>query len=276
MAKANPGDSKDAVRQKAKELRLAQEKADRRTRNIIIVVVSVIVVAIVAVLVFIVQNQKTDSSTSQSGTAQGVPAQFAQGEPVVVSHLGVGEKDKDLQDLTLYFSYTCHWCSYLETNIAAKVDEDVANGKFNLILQPVDTATMAWQGPATSAALVTAAEDPEHFLALHQEMMKYFNDQYAAQDASVIGDTAASQTEIVEIARQVGVTDTAISQFGDNATDYLRLSTENWRNSEVEGRESLGTPELVFNNQVVSWGQGTPEEIYNQVITGMKAAGFEG
>lgn len=273
MAKAKPSSSKNAVRQKAKELREAQEKADRRIRNIIIAVVSVIVIAILAVLIFIVQSQK-NAQPGESGATSGVPAQFAQGEPVLVSHLGVGQKDENLQDLTLYFSYTCHWCAYLETNVSAQIDEDVAAGKFNLILQPVDTANMAWIGPATSASLTTAAEDPEHFLLLHQEMMQYFNDQYAAQDGSVITDTAASAAKIAEIAKQLGVSDEVISHFGDNADEYLALSTQNWRDAEVEGRESLGTPELVFNGQLVAWGQGTPTEIYNQIITGMKAAGY--
>lgn len=274
MAKAKSARSNDAVRQKAKELRLAQERADRRTRNIIIGVVAVVVVAIIAVLVFIVQTQKPQSGSGAA--AQGVPEQFAQGEPIIVSHLGVGEKDPELQDLTFYFSYTCHWCSYLETSISAQVDRDVNDGKYNLILQPVDTAAMEWQQPATSAALVTAAEDPEHFLALHQQMMQYFNEQFAAQDGQVIANTEASHAKIVEIAQQLGVDEAVTAQYGDDTAEYLRLATENWRDAEVEGRESLGTPELVFDGQVIPWSQGTPEEIYAQIISGMKAAGYDG
>lgn len=273
MAKKKPGAQNEAVRLKAKEMREAQARGDKRTRNIIIVVVSIVVIAIVAALVYVVQSEKGQSGAQSGGEA--VPAQFAGGEPIVVSDLGVGQKNPDLQDLTLYYSYTCHWCAYLENAVGPQLSADAQAGKYNLILQPVNTAEMAWQGPATSAALVAADQDPENFLAFHQSMFDYFFEQYQASNASVIDNTDASVQKIAELAAEVGISQEVIDQFGTSATSYLAISTPLWSSATVEGRSDRpGTPEIVFNGQLVGWGQGTSDEIYTQIITGMTAAGF--
>lgn len=279
MAKKKPSDQDEAIRLKAKQMREAQEKADRRIRNIIIGVVVVVVLAVIAALVFVVQSQNSPSSQSgnQSGSqsaSEAVPAQFAGGEPIVVSDKGVGQKDDSKQDLTLYYSYTCHWCAYLENAVGEKLMADAQAGKYNLVLQPVNTAEMAWQGPATSAALVVAAEDPDNFPAFHKALFDYFWDRYQASDASVINNASASVKQVAKLAQDNGISKDVISHFGDSASSYLDVSTAAWGAADVTGRQSLGTPELVFNNKVIEWGQGTPDEIYTQVTTNMKAAGW--
>lgn len=275
MAKKNSGGNLDPARAKAQAMRESQQKADKRTRNIIIGVVSVIIVAIVAALIVVVLSQ-SKPSTNPDGTT-GVPSSFSNGEPIVVSHLGVGQKDDSLQDLTLNFSYTCHWCAYLETRVGEDLTNDAAAGKYNLILQPVNTAYMEFQGPATNAALVVAANDPEKFVAFHQAMMAYVDEAVNVnQDLTVVQSLPLSTEKVAELARAAGVSDDVVSQFGKSAEEYLTLTTTNWSGETFEGRVegSVGTPELVFANTVVPWGQGTPEEIYAQILQGMEGLGL--
>ncbi|MFT0761617.1 thioredoxin domain-containing protein [Actinomyces sp. F1_1611] len=264
--------TEDSVQAKAKAMREAQAKADRRTRNMIIAAVSIIVVAIIAALVFVVTNE---GSKNPSPSNEAIPTQFENGEPIVVSHLGVGVRDENLPDLEEYFSYTCSWCAYLDSAVGEKFAEAAKNGEFNYILQPVNTAYMPFQGPATFASLQVAANAPDQFLAFHQALTDYFYGQLQAQDQSVIGNADSSQAQVVTLAQQVGVPEDVINQFGGTAEAYLEKTTKAWTEADVQGREgSLGTPELVFEGSKVAWQQGTPDEIWAGILESLKALGF--
>lgn len=268
---AKKSSNKDAsAREKAKAMREAQKKADRRTRNTIIGVVVIIAVAIIVALVWTVSASKHEAS--QSGGSD-IPATYANGEPIVVSDKGVGVRDDSAPDLDMYYSYTCHWCTYLETRIGDNLYGGAENGEYNLVLHPVATATMAFQGPATSAALIVAADDPQNFLKFHEALIDYFNEQYTAQDPSVIDNASASVKQVAEIAKSVGIPQDIIDKFGTEANTYLEASTQAWKDRDVKDRgNSLGTPELIYNDSVVPWSQGEPAEIWQQIEAGMKAA----
>lgn len=270
MAKKQSGNSLDPVRAKAKAMRDAQQKADKRNRNIVISTVAVIIVAIIAALVIVVASQNSSSKESAQSSQSGQSI-AVDGKPIIISPKGVGVKDASLPDLTLYYSYTCHWCTYLETAVGQKLVDEADAGKYNLVLQPVSTATMAWQAPATAAALMVAADEPDKFVAFHQAMMEYFNEAYAAQDGSVINDANASIKEVKEIAKEVGVSQSIIDKFPTNADQYLQVANDEWTNAKIKGREkdSLGTPEVVYKGEKVKWTQGTEEEIYNSIVNEM-------
>lgn len=89
-------------------MREAQAKSDQRTRNIIIALVVVLIAAIAIAIVFVVVNRPTPESA-----AEGLPEQFREGQPIVVSSEGVGVSNPDAEDLTFYFDYTCGACTSL-------------------------------------------------------------------------------------------------------------------------------------------------------------------
>lgn len=274
MAKKQNSNNADPVRAKAKAMREAQKKADQRSRNIVVSTVVVIIVAIIAALVIVVVSQKNGSgdNTTQSESSQSSAVNtVSDGAPIIISPKGVGVKDASLPDLTLYYSYTCHWCTYLETAVGQKLVDEADAGKYNLLLQPVSTATMPWQAPATAAALAVAADEPDKFVAFHQALMEYFNKEYTAQDGTVINDANASIKEVKEIAKQVGIKQSLIDQFPTQADAYLEASNNEWTEADVKGRakDSLGTPEVVYKGEKVKWTQGTDEEIYDSIVNEM-------
>lgn len=261
-----------SVQAKAKAMRDAQQRADRRTRNIIIATVSVIVVAIIVAMVIVVASQ---SKKSGANADTQVPPQYANGEPIVISHLGVGETDESLSDLEIYLSYTCSWCAYLETAVGLPLADGALAGDYNLVLQPVNTAQMPFQDPATFAALQVAAYAPDQFIDFHQSLAEFFFEALNAEDQSVIGNEEASRVKVAELASSVGVPESVIENFGGDASEYLQISTKNWGDADVEGRDgSLGTPEIVYNGEKIPWSQGEPEQILSGIFTGMDQLGY--
>lgn len=232
--------------------------ASERVRNLIIAIVSVIVVAVVAtVIVILTTADKPGSEDTLSGDA----------EPIIVSSLGVGTRNNDAEDLDIYFSYTCHACSAFEVATGEQLMADVAAGKFNLIYHPVASAAMEFLGPATSAALVVAEQDPEHFVAFHHALMVFSDEQVNQKaDPTIVTDLAASSQAVKEIAKEVGVPDQVIAQFTDNADAYMAAAAQNWNATDVEGRPGFYTPEIVFMDTYVERGSGSAAEQYAFLI----------
>ena len=276
MAKKKSKSAQDSVQAKARQMREAQDRADRQTRNVIIGVVAVVILAIVATLVFVVKEQ-TKTVTTESGNAgTALPEQYANGEPIVISHLGVGQKDEDLQDLEMYFSFSCSWCAYLQDSVGPELEKSATNGDYNLVLQPVNTAYAPFQGPATAAALWVAAEAPDQFLAFNQALAEFFFDAVQTGDKDIIMDLDASQQKVNDIAARANVPQEVIEKFVSDASGYLSASTAKWTEREVDGREGgTGTPELIFKDSKVPWAQGTPEEIMASITAGLDSLGYQ-
>lgn len=270
MAKKKPA-AGSSVQAKAREMREAQEKADRRTRNTIVAVVALVILAIVGALVFVVASQ---NKPLPEGSGE-LPAEFAEGQPIVISHLGVGQLDEDLPDLKIYFSYSCSWCAYLDQSVFDRLSADAINGDYNLIMQPVNTAYMPFQDPATFASLRVAAGAPDRFIDFHEGLTSFFWTALQNDDSSVIGDMEASRDQILAIGRQVGIPDDVLANFGGSAEEYLATTTPAWTSADIAGRgDSTGTPEIVFNGTKVVWSQGEPDQIYNGIMLSLSELGF--
>lgn len=272
MAKNQPSSTRD----KAKAMREAQQKKEKRVRNLIIAIVSVIVVAVIATLIIVITTVDKDRAKSgfngvQSGGQSGEIPPIADGGPIVISDLGVGKSNPDAPNLDLFFSYTCHACATLEEAVGASLAKDALDGQYNLVLHPVDTATMAFQGPATNAALIVAEQDPENFVAFHRALMLFLNEEVnVKKDGTIVQNTASSKEKVAEMAKEVGVPQDIIDQFGDEATEYIAASQEIWRNFPAEGRDGLATPEMVFMGTVIPWTGNTPSEMYQNITTAMQ------
>jgi len=287
MTKNNPKGASN-TRDKAREMRETQKKRDTRVRNLLVAIVSLVVVAVVVTVIAVVvnSNNKNDGQVKPLDPPQSQPQSQSQsrpqprpqageilpikdGGPIIISDLGVGNINPDLPNFDLYFSYTCHWCAYLEVAVGEKLVADAEAGKYNLLLHPVSTASMDYIGPATNAAITVAQEDPENFPAFHQALMAFADQEInQKQDGTIVMNLDASRAEVQKIAKDVGVSQDVISQFGDDADEYIQISQNEWIEREVIGRDGdgLGTPELIFDGTVVPWGQGTPTQIYDSIM----------
>lgn len=254
----------DSVRLKAQQMREQQAQADRRTRNIIIAIVSVVVIAIIATVGIVIGQQINKRAqvldlSSQSGEAAVAAANellgdYANGAPVVLTRGGVGQADASLPTVTEYFDYSCHACADVDGLIGRSLSEDAVNGKYNIELQPVTTVGMAYSAPATSASLIVAQKAPDKWVDFHHALLAYFQSQYRAGNGQVIRDAEASWKQVQSIAAELGIAQDVIDTFPLDATaNYLKASTEAWGSASYEGRVPgrLGTPEFIKDKSSV-------------------------
>lgn len=274
MAKKSPAVA-DSTRAKAQAMREAQVRKDRRMRAIIIGVVAVLVVAIVVAVVAVVAQQKNSQSQAQTGTSQSgdvsLLGDYASGQPVLVSHVGVGQKDDSLPTLTEYFDYSCHVCAAVDVAAGPDISQLAVGGSFNIAYQPVTTVGMDYEMPATSASLIVAQKDPSHWLDFHHALLSYFNDQFTSGNGTVIQDSDKSYAQVKTIAQEAGVSQDVIDAFPlDIVTSYLKTTTSAWTSASFEGRDtsSFGTPEFVKDGKtVISLTSTTDKQAILSTIT---------
>ncbi|ERH33464.1 thioredoxin domain-containing protein [Schaalia sp. HMT-877] len=243
----NKSAKKDAVRLKAQQMRQAQERADRRTRIIVISVVTVVVLAVVASVAYVILRQRAIIEEARNVDPASVLGDYADGRPIVVGPNGVGQADPSLPTLTEYFDYSCHACADTDAAIGAQLTQWAEQGRYNIEIQSVTTVGMEYQKAATSASLVVAQKDPDHWVAFHHALLAYFRTQFQASNGTVVQDLEASWRQVKTIASETGVPQDVVDTFPLNASDdYLKASTAAWQGANVAGRgSSLGTPEFV-------------------------------
>ena len=255
MAQKKKPATVDPVRAKAAKMRLAQERADRRTRIIVISSVAAIVLAVVGAVGGVIWKQQADINAARNVDASTILGVFADGRPIVVNGNGVSaQADPNLPTLTEYFDYSCHACADLDAYIGNDLTTWASQGHYNLELQPVITVDMEYLKPATGASLVVAQKAPDKWIEFHHALMAYFPSQFNAQNPAVINNLDSSWKQVKQIATEVGVPSDVIATFPVNAVDsYLQASSTAWKEASVDGRDpnKLGTPELVKDHSTL-------------------------
>ena len=265
MAQKKKPATVDPVRAKAAKMRLAQERADRRTRIIVISSVAAIVLAVVGAVGGVIWKQQADINAARNVDASTILGVFADGRPIVVNGNGVSaQADPNLPTLTEYFDYSCHACADLDAYIGNDLTTWASQGHYNLELQPVITVDMEYLKPATGASLVVAQKAPDKWIEFHHALMAYFRSQFNAQNPAVINNLDSSWKQVKQIATEVGVPSDVIATFPVNAVDsYLQASSTAWKEASVDGRDpnKLGTPELVKDHSTLVTLTNDPESM---------------
>lgn len=255
MAQKKKPTTVDPVRAKAAKMRLAQERADRRTRIIVISSVAAIVLSVVGAVGGVIWKQQADINAARNVDASTILGVFADGRPIIVNGNGVSaQADPNLPTLTEYFDYSCHACADLDAYIGNDLTTWASQGHYNLELQPVITVDMEYLKPATGASLVVAQKAPDKWIEFHHALMAYFRSQFNAQNPAVINNLDSSWKQVKQIATEVGVPSDVIATFPVNAVDsYLQASSTAWKEASVDGRDpnKLGTPELVKDHSTL-------------------------
>ena len=255
MAQKKKPTTVDPVRAKAAKMRLAQERADRRTRIIVISSVAAIILAVVGAVGGVIWKQQADINAARNVDASTILGVFADGRPIIVNGNGVSaQADPNLPTLTEYFDYSCHACADLDAYIGNDLTTWASQGHYNLELQPVITVDMEYLKPATGASLVVAQKAPDKWIEFHHALMAYFRSQFNAQNPAVINNLDSSWKQVKQIATEVGVPSDVIATFPVNAVDsYLQASSTAWKEASVDGRDpnKLGTPELVKDHSTL-------------------------
>ena len=251
--KKNP--AVDPLRAKAADMRLAQERADRRVRIIVISVVALVVLGIAGAVGAVIWQQKSEENTARNVDASEVLGVFADGRPIIVNGNGVSaEPDPNLPTLTEYFDYSCHACADVDSILGEDLTTWASQGHYNLELQPVITVDMDYLKPATGASLVVAQKAPDKWIEFHHALLAYFRTQFQSGNGTVVRNMDASWKQVKQIASEVGVPEDVIATFPVNAVDsYLKDSSAAWSGATYEGRDpqKLGTPEFVKDHSSV-------------------------
>ena len=251
--KKNP--AVDPLRAKAADMRLAQERADRRVRIIVISVVTLVVLGIAGAVGAVIWQQKNEENTARTVDASEVLGVFADGRPIIVNGNGVSaEPDPNLPTLTEYFDYSCHACADVDSILGEDLTTWASQGHYNLELQPVITVDMDYLKPATGASLVVAQKAPDKWIEFHHALLSYFRTQFQSGNGTVVRNMDASWKQIKQIASEVGVPEDVIATFPVNAVgSYLKNSSAAWSGATYEGRDpqKLGTPEFVKDHASV-------------------------
>lgn len=247
--------SVDPLRAKASDMRLAQQRAERRTRIIVISAVGLIVLAIIAAVGGVIWQQQSEVSAARNVEPSDVLGVYADGRPIVVNGNGVSaEPDPNLPTLTEYFDYSCHACADVDAALGEDLTTWASEGHYNLELQPVITVDMDYLKPATGASLVVAQKAPDKWIEFHHALLAYFRTQFQSGNGTVVRNMDASWKQIKQIASEVGVPEDVIATFPVNAVgSYLKNSSAAWSGATYEGRDpqKLGTPEFVKDHASV-------------------------
>ncbi len=270
MVKKKQSAAERDVRLKAAAMREAQAKAEKRTRNIIIGVVSVLILAIVAAIIYIIA-----SKPGRGGAADGVPAEFDAGQGISISADGVSSSTGSGEnDLDFYFDYTCGGCLMTDSTVGPYLFEGAEAGDFTFVMHPVLTSAGAYNTAATAAAIVVAAEDPAKFQAVHEAMIAFALESMLAQETEVLVNLDASKEEVARIATEQGVDESLIASFDtDAAQSYLEASSNNWMTREVEGRDRVASPEFVYRSTKIAAQGDDGEQMYSSLLAAMSELG---
>lgn len=253
--------SKDAARIKAQELRQQQEQKERKTRAIIIAVVGTLLALAIIAVIWVVNSARSNEDQVMTG-------EFT---PIVVSSKGVGVADPNAPVVREYFDYSCHACANVDVLLGSKLWESVKDGEISLELVPVDVVRMPWHYAMASASYLVSQEEPDKFEQLHHASYEFFKSQFDGGDGSVIQDEAASLAKVKELATQVGVSQAVVDKISlDGAKGILEANTTEWKDSQVEGREKLGTPEFVTGGKAVQLSGQTADELVDSILTAAK------
>ncbi len=260
MAKQSPNNQ---IRQKAADMRAAQQKQDAKMRNVLIALVGIIVFAILISVVFLVINKPAADTGPDS-----LPESFEDGQPIMISQEGIMATEPSDDDLTFYFSYSCPACAQASQALAPNLVDGALEGKYTLALSPVPTSAPAFNEVATSGALLVAQESPDQFLDYHQAVEEFFLSALGTQDTSVLEDEARSLEAVQEVARQAGISDELVERISPaSGRTYLSVSRQHWDAREVEGRTQLATPEFVYKDKQLTLEGETGAEAYESLLS---------
>ncbi|MCD4549929.1 DsbA family protein [Schaalia sp. lx-260] len=259
--------SQDSVRLKAQQMRAEQARKDRRIKITIISVVLVVVLGIAAAVAVVIGQKVSAERAARNVDPVSVFGTFAEGEPILYSHKGVGQVDDSIPTLVEYFDYSCHVCVNVDALFGKELTEGADKGEYNIEYRSVRTVDMAYQHAATAASLVVAQKAPERWADFHHALMAYFKSQYDNGKGHVVNDADASYQQVKKIAEQVGISADVIGTFpyGSVADHYLDVASQAWREATVEGRAGLGTPEFVAHGKAVKLQGKTGAELLDSV-----------
>jgi|GEM_PF-6152721 len=174
-------ESREAARERARELRAAQRKSDLRRR--IIVTLSIVGVVLVAgaIVTLVLMNARGPASRGPLNMLSDGIKIGADFQAASTPALGVGQtpvasdpNPTDLVDIKIYFDYLCPNCGLFEERNGAQLREWIGNEAATVEYHPIAIFTSKspteYSLRAANAAACVAEFSPGSFFAFHESL----------------------------------------------------------------------------------------------------------
>jgi protein-disulfide isomerase len=273
-------ESREAARERARELRAEHAKRDRRRRiGLFAGIVGGVLAAALIITVVLITSVRPQTRGPQNMLSDGVKI----GDDFTAARtpaLRVGEtpvasdpNPTDVVDIQIYYDYLCPNCGAFEERNGAQLRDWIENDAATVEYHPIAIFTSKSAGTqyslrAANAAACVAEISPDEFFAFHEAL---FADQ---PDENTPG---YNDDELVDIARTAGVTNVGNVE---KCIDQQRFRT--WVNeatqralagpiagTDVASIES--TPTIIVNGQVFAYTTNFDPNEFAQFVA--KAAG---
>jgi len=196
-------DARQLARQKAKELRDAQRKKDRRNRWLLQGGIVVVVIAIIAGVAFVVASAIRPPSRGPANmAADGIvigqdlkvvesPSLAAGAEPIAT------KTDPSVPNIRVYLDYMCPHCGEFELENGKQLSEWAKTGRVTVEFHPIAALTAKSAGTqyslrAANAAACVANYSPDSFFAFNAAMF---------EDQPEEGTAGRTDDQIVEVVK---------------------------------------------------------------------------
>ena len=205
-------ETREAARERARELRAAHRKRDRRRRLIVSLSITGSILVIGAIVTAVVLNSARPATRGpQNMLSDGIKI-GAGFEAVPTGGLGIGETPEasetnppDVVDIRIYYDYLCPNCGVFEERNGEQLREYIDAGAATVEYHPIAIFTAKSAGTqyslrAANAVACVAEYSPDDFFAYHEalfadqpeENTPGFSDEELialAEDAGVSADT---------------------------------------------------------------------------------------
>ncbi|UNX55286.1 DsbA family protein [Georgenia sp. TF02-10] len=231
-------DRRDAARERARELREAQARREKRNR-LLIVVGLIVLIVLVAVAVWAIVGQGNRSAIEQ---VENVPANTSveDGGVSFGSDLAAGSTNEGAPVLDVYLDYTCPHCADFEEINSADLRDVAGSGDATVVFHPVaildNTGDYSgFSGRAVQASAVVADQAPEAYLDFQQAMFALVAD----------ATTEPTEEQIVTAAVEAGVPQDVADQIPAGTFDeWVEATTTQF------GRDGYtGTPTVLIDGE---------------------------
>jgi protein-disulfide isomerase len=179
----DPASRRNEAREKARAIREAHKKQDKRTRTIVQATIGLFAVAVIGIVAIVLlsgtrsdgpgpRNMQSDGiEISKDFVALTTPAIPSGAKPIATVH----ELGSDVISIRIYTDYLCALCGEFEKVNGSQLVDWLASGTATVEVHPVALLDPVSQGSkystrAANAAACVANFAPDQFYAFHQQL----------------------------------------------------------------------------------------------------------
>jgi protein-disulfide isomerase len=278
-----PGDERlttserrEVAREKAKELRLAQRKLDRRNRWLLQGGLAVVAIAIIATVTLIIVNSVRPAAPGPRNMlsdgikiGQNFEAVQTVGLAADEDPVPSAENTDDVIDIRLYVDYNCKFCAEFEAENNEQIAAWIAEGAATLEVHPISlldgqSAATQYSTRAANAAACVANYSPNSFFDVNAAL---FEEQPGE------GEPGLDDAELFDIVSNVGVSNENAIEKCINEVQFrpwVRDATARALNGPIPNSDVdsvRGTPTILVNGAKYTYSYPFDAQEFGQVVS---------